>query len=59
MQCGSGVETAIISSGALYDPRLSQDLEQVTIEGRIRLHILSGAIGGIEVLSAAQRIGLD
>lgn len=55
----SGVETAIVSSGALSDPKLALDLEQAAIEGRTRLHILSGALGGIDALSAAQRAGLD
>ena len=55
----SGVECAIVSSGALSDASLAQALEQAAIEGRTRLHILSGAIGGIDALSAAQRAGLD
>ena len=55
----SGVESAIVSSGALSDAILAQDLEQAAIKGRTRLHILSGAIGGIDALSAAQRVGLD
>lgn len=55
----SGVESAIVSSGALHDAQLAQDLEQAAIEGRTRLHVLSGAIGGIDALAAAQRLGLD
>ena len=55
----SGVESAIVSSGALSDANLAQDLEQAAIEGQTRLHILSGAIGGIDALAAAQRTGLD
>jgi len=55
----SGVECAIVSSGALSDAHLAQDLEQAASEGRTRLHILSGAIGGIDALSAARRAGLD
>jgi aspartate dehydrogenase len=54
-----GVESTIVSSGALYDPLLVQDLEQAAIEGRTHLHILSGAIGGIDALAAAQRFSLD
>ncbi|MDP4835929.1 MAG: aspartate dehydrogenase [Burkholderiales bacterium] len=55
----SGVESAIVSSGALYDLQVAQGLEQAAIEGQTRLHLLSGAIGGIDALAAAQRIGLD
>lgn len=55
----SGIESAIVSSGALSDASLALDLEQAAIEGRTRLHILSGAIGGIDALSAAARAGLD
>ncbi len=55
----SGVESAIVSTGALSDAGLAQDLEDAAIEGQTRLHILSGAIGGIDALAAAQRAGLD
>lgn len=55
----SGVESAIVSTGALSDAGLAQDLEYAAIEGQTRLHILSGAIGGIDALSAAQRAGLE
>lgn len=55
----SGIETAIVSSGALSDFSLAEELEQAAISGQTRLHILSGAIGGIDALTAARRAGLD
>ena len=55
----SGIESAIVSSGALSDASLALNLDQAAIEGRTRLHILSGAIGGIDALSAAASAGLD
>lgn len=54
-----GVESAIVSTGALSDVSLAQDLEYAAIEGQTRLHILSGAIGGIDALAAAKMAGLD
>lgn len=55
----SGVESAVVSSGALSDANLALALEQAAVEGQTRLHILSGALGGIDALSAAQRAGLE
>lgn len=49
-----GIDFGIISVGALADPALFQQLETACQEGKARLCILSGAIGGIDALSAAR-----
>lgn len=54
-----GVEVAIVSTGALADPVLAGRLEQAAIAGNTRLHLLPGAVGGLDALAAARAAGLS
>ena len=51
-----GTDLTTVSIGALADPDLYQSLEQAAIEGQVKLHLASGAIGALDCLRAA-RIG--
>jgi aspartate dehydrogenase len=51
-----GVDLCVASVGALADDTLRARLSEVARRGRARVHVLSGAIGGIDALAAA---GLD
>ena len=53
-----GVECAILSVGALSEPGLPEKLADAARRGGAQLHLLSGAIGGIDALSAARLAGL-
>ena len=53
-----GCECAVLSVGALADPGLPEQLEAAARKGGTQVHLLSGAIGGIEALSAAKLAGL-
>lgn len=53
-----GVEVGIVSTGALADGRLAQALERAAQTGGTRLHLLAGAMGGIDALAAARGLGL-
>ncbi|MFK7992898.1 MAG: aspartate dehydrogenase [Granulosicoccus sp.] len=48
-----------ISSGVLSDPTVAQELEQAASDGSSQLQILSGAIGGIDLLAAAKTSELE
>jgi len=54
-----GVECAVLSVGALSEPGLVERLDDAAREGGTQLHLLSGAIGGIEAIAAARLAGLD
>lgn len=54
-----GKECAILSIGALADDGMCQRLEAAAKQGGTRVHLLAGAIGGIEAISAARLAGLD
>jgi len=45
--------------GALSTPGVAEQLEAATLHGATRLHLLPGAIGGIDALSAARLAGLE
>ena len=55
----AGTECAILSVGALATPGVAEQLEAATLLGSTRLHLLHGAIGGIDALSAARLAGLE
>ena len=54
-----GIETAIASTGALADDRLRERLIQCAWSGRTRLRLLSGAIGGLDLLAAHRAAGIS
>lgn len=49
----SGMDVISLSSGALAEPALAELLEQSALQGNSAIRFLSGAIGGIDALSAA------
>ena len=51
-----GVYLTTVSVGALAVKSLYRDLQQAAIDGRARLHLVSGAIGALDCLRAA-RVG--
>jgi aspartate dehydrogenase len=53
-----GVESAVVSVGALAEPGLPERLADAAARGNTHLHLLSGAIGGIDALAAARLGGL-
>ncbi len=54
-----GVECAVVSTGALSEPGLPEKLAEAAAQGRTQLHLLSGAIGGVDAIAAARLAGLD
>ncbi len=54
-----GTECAVLSVGALSEVGLPEALARAAEQGATQVHLLSGAIGGIEALSAARLAGLD
>ena len=54
-----GTECAVLSVGALAEPGLPELLSNAASQGGTQVHLLSGAIGGIEALAAARLAGLD
>lgn len=55
----AGVETAIASVGALADDDLRERLAKAATIGGTRLRVLSGAIGGLDLLGAHKEAGLE
>jgi len=49
----------MVSTGALSDSVLLAELDAAARHGQTQLHLLSGALGGIDALSAARAAGLD
>src|SRR5690606_11431109 len=54
-----GVPCLVVSIGALSAPGLAEEIEEAARQGGTQVHLLSGAIGGIDALSAARMAGLD
>lgn len=54
-----GIECAVLSMGALSEPGLPEKLQAAAEQGGTQLHLLAGAIGGIDALAAARQAGLD
>ena len=56
---GLGIDVLTVSLGALADPDLEAALLAAATKGGARLHLTSGAIGGLDALRGAQAGGLD
>lgn len=54
----AGIESAVLSVGALSDAALLAQLTQAAEQGGTQLHLLAGAIGGVDALAAARLAGL-
>jgi aspartate dehydrogenase len=54
-----GTECAVLSMGALSAPGLPEQLQAAAEQGGTQLHLLAGAIGGIDALAAARQAGLS
>jgi aspartate dehydrogenase len=55
----AGVECAVLSVGALAELGLPEALEAAATLGNTQVHLLSGAIGGIDAIAAAKIEGID
>jgi aspartate dehydrogenase len=53
-----GIECAVLSVGALAEEGLPEQLAQAAVHGGVQLHLLPGAIGGMDAISAAKQAGL-
>lgn len=54
-----GIECAVLSIGALSEPGLPEQLAAAAAQGHTQVHLLSGAIGGVDAIAAARIAGLD
>lgn len=55
----SGANLMVVSSGALVDAALEQDLISAARDSGLTIEIPAGAIGGVDAISAARRAGLS
>ncbi|TAL78716.1 MAG: aspartate dehydrogenase [Burkholderiaceae bacterium] len=54
-----GIPCLVVSTGALSAPGLAERLEAAASKGHTQVHLLSGAIAGIDALAAAKIAGLS
>ncbi len=54
----NGVECAVLSVGALSEPGLPEQLADAAHRGGTQIHLLPGAMGGIDAIAAARLAGL-
>ena len=54
-----GTECAVLSIGALHEDGLAERLEDAARRGNTQLHLLAGAVGGVDAIAAAKLAGLD
>ena len=54
----NGIECAVMSVGALSETGLPEKLARAAAAGGTQLHLLAGAIGGVDALAAARQAGL-
>ncbi len=54
-----GTECAVLSIGALSEPGLPEQLADAAAQGGTQVHLLSGAIGGVDAIAAARSAGID
>lgn len=54
-----GIETVVTSIGALSDPDLHAELIEAAKAGNTRMVLPAGAVGGIDILSAISRSGIE
>lgn len=54
-----GIECAVLSIGALSETGLPEQLAEAAARGKTQVHLLSGAIGGVDAIAAARIAGLD
>jgi aspartate dehydrogenase len=55
----AGIECAVLSVGALSELGLPEALEEAAALGTTQVHLLSGAIGGIDAIAAAKIEGIE
>ena len=55
----AGAEVAVLSIGALSEPGLAEKLADAAKQGNTQLHLLAGAVGGVDAIAAARIAGLD
>lgn len=55
----TGTECAVVSTGALADSGLAARLADAALRGGTQLHLLAGAVGGVDAIAAARGAGLD
>ena len=55
----TGIECAVMSVGALSEEGLPEELASAAAAGNTQVHLLAGAVGGIDALAAAKQAGLE